>query len=58
MAGMSRRSFIAVTGALAASVGLPRQVLGPALAAPAEPADVPTTLRETIRQSTNSSKSV
>jgi metallophosphoesterase (TIGR03767 family) len=56
MARMSRRSFIAATGALAASVGLPRSVLAPALAAPARPADVPTTLRETIRQSTTGNR--
>ena len=56
MTRMSRRSFMAFTGALAASVGLPRQVLAPALAAPTQPADVPTTLRETIRQSATGNK--
>ena len=56
MTRMSRRSFMAFTGALAASMGLPRQMLAPALAAPTQPADVPTTLRETIRQSTTGNK--
>lgn len=56
MTRMSRRSFMAFTGALAASMGLPRQMLAPALAAPTQPADVPTTLRETIRQSTTGNR--
>ena len=50
MAGLSRRRFIAATAGLAAAWGLPQQTLGAALAAPLRPADVPTTLRETIRQ--------
>ncbi len=56
MAHMSRRSFIAFSGALAASLGLPRSMVGSALAAPLAPADVPTTLRETIRQSTTGNR--
>lgn len=53
MASLSRRSFLAMTGVLAATVGMPRDLLAPVLAAPAQPpADVPTTLRETIRQAT------
>lgn len=56
MASMSRRSFMAFSGALAASLGLPRQMVGSALAAPLKPADVATTLRETIRQSTTGNR--
>lgn len=53
MGRMSRRSFLAFSGALAATLGMPREMLGTALAAPAptQPMDVPTTLREAIRQS-------
>ena len=56
MAHMSRRSFIAFSGALAASVGLPTSMVGKALAAPITPADVPTTLRETIRQASTGNR--
>ena len=56
MPNMSRRSFIAVSGALAASLGLPRSMVGSALAAPLAPADVPSTLRETIRQSSTGNR--
>jgi metallophosphoesterase (TIGR03767 family) len=56
VASLSRRSFLAVTGALAASFGLPRDLLATALAEPATPADVPTTLRETIRQATSGNR--
>lgn len=50
MAGLSRRGFLAATAGLATVWGIPQHVLGQALAAPLRPADVPTTLRETIRQ--------
>lgn len=56
MTSLSRRSFLALTGTLAATFGLPRDLLGSALAAPATPADVPTTLRETIRQAAASTR--
>ncbi len=57
MASLSRRSFLAITGALAATVGMPRDLLAPVLAAPTQPAaDVPTTLRETIRQATTGNR--
>ena len=50
MAGLSRRGFLASTAGLAAVWGLPQATLGSALAAPLKPADVPTTLQQTIRQ--------
>lgn len=50
MSGLSRRGFLALTGGLAAAWSLPMARLGAALAEPLTPADVPTTLRETIRQ--------
>lgn len=56
MAGLSRRSFLATTATLAAAVAVPAHRLGPALAEPLAPADVPTTLRETIRQATTGNK--
>lgn len=56
MAAVSRRSFLSLSGTLALAVGLPHELLAPALAEPAAPADVPTTLRETIRQSTTGNK--
>jgi metallophosphoesterase (TIGR03767 family) len=56
LGSLSRRSFLAISGGLAASLGLPRDLLGRALAAPAEPADVPTTLRETIRQASTGNR--
>lgn len=52
MATLSRRGFIGLTAALAATVGLPQQALGRALAAPLTPADVPTTLQQTVLQRT------
>ncbi len=56
MAGLSRRGFLASTGALAATWGLAPQTLGAALAAPATPADVPTTLLQTMRKRTVGTK--
>ena len=50
MPAMSRRSFLAAGGVLAAAYCLPRNALTQALAEPVAPADVPTTLRQTIRQ--------
>ncbi|HQR80970.1 MAG TPA: TIGR03767 family metallophosphoesterase, partial [Actinomycetota bacterium] len=49
MAGLSRRGFLAATAGLAATLGLPESALGARLAEPAAPADVPTTLDQTIR---------
>ncbi|MFN8184102.1 MAG: TIGR03767 family metallophosphoesterase [Candidatus Nanopelagicales bacterium] len=49
MAGLSRRGFLAATAGLAATLGIPEQALAARLAQPAEPADVPTTLEQTIR---------
>lgn len=48
MAGLTRRAFMASTAALAAAFALPREALGAVLAAPLKPADVPTTLQQTI----------
>ncbi|MFT4210633.1 MAG: TIGR03767 family metallophosphoesterase [Microbacterium sp.] len=48
MPGLSRRQFLAVVSALAASTAIPATVLGDALAARAVPADVPSTLGRTI----------
>ena len=56
MAGLSRRGFLASTGALAATWGLAPQTLGAALAAPATPAYVPTTLLQTMRKRTVGTK--
>ena len=49
VSGLSRREFIASVTALAGVWAIPSELLGSALAAPAVPADVPTTLLETIR---------
>ena len=48
LTGLSRRAFLATTGVLAATFAVPRQALGAVLAAPLKPADVPTTLQQTI----------
>ncbi|MFM2437495.1 MAG: hypothetical protein RLZ55_306, partial [Actinomycetota bacterium] len=47
---LTRRGFLGLSAALAASFGLPRDALARTLAEPAAPADVPTTLRQTILQ--------
>ncbi len=52
MAELSRRRFLAASAGLAAAWGISRQAMGSALAAPPEPGDIPTTLLQTIRQST------
>ncbi len=52
MAGLSRRRFLGLTAALAASFGLPRDDLARVAAQPLAPADVPTTLQQTILQRT------
>ncbi len=49
LTGLSRRAFLATTGVLAATFAVPREALGAVLAAPLKPADVPTTLQETIQ---------
>ncbi len=51
MAHFSRRRFLGVSAGLAATWGLSPQLMGRALAAPETPADVPTTLLQTFRQS-------
>lgn len=52
MSGLTRRAFIGTTAALAATLAVPADLLGKALAAPLTPAsDAPTTLLQTIRQS-------
>ncbi|MFA7266005.1 MAG: TIGR03767 family metallophosphoesterase [Candidatus Nanopelagicales bacterium] len=48
VAGLTRRAFMASTAALAAAFAVPRDALGAVLAAPLKPADVPTTLQQTI----------
>lgn len=50
MSGLSRRAFLATTGALAASFAVPADLLGKALAAPFTPSEATTTLQQTIRQ--------
>ncbi len=50
MSGLSRRGFLGLTAALAASFAVPQQALARALAQPLAPADVPTTLRQTVLQ--------
>ena len=50
MASLSRRGFLGLTGALAASFGLPHSMLAEALAAPLTPGEGATTLQQTIRQ--------
>lgn len=52
MSGLTRRGFLGVTAALAASFSLPQQALARALLEPLAPADVPTTLRQTVLQRT------
>ena len=49
MSGLSRRQFVAAVGVLAGAWALPSQLLGRALAAARVPANVPTTLLQTIR---------
>lgn len=49
MSGLSRREFLAAVSALAGTFAISADVLGPALAAPSIPTDVPTTLLQTIR---------
>ncbi len=56
MPAMSRRSFLAASGVLATAFCLPRDALTRALAEPVAPADVPTTLRETIRQASTGNR--
>ncbi len=48
---------MAVTASLAASLGLPREMLGAALAAPATPSPVPSTLQATVLQLTQGNRS-
>lgn len=49
MSGLSRRAFLAAVGASAVAWAVPTRMLGRALASPAAPADVVTTLTQTIR---------
>lgn len=49
MGSLSRRGFLAATAGLAASLGVPERALGARLAQPVKPADVSTTLEQTIR---------
>lgn len=49
MSGLSRRAFLASTAALAAAFSVPRDALAAAIAAPLRPADIPTTLQQTLR---------
>ncbi|MDQ1249428.1 MAG: family metallophosphoesterase [Actinomycetota bacterium] len=56
MSGLTRRGFLGVTAALAASFSLPQQALARVLLEPAVPADVPTTLQQTILQRTVAQK--
>ncbi len=49
MAGISRRGFLAASAGLASALGVPQQALAARLAQPTKPADVPTTLEQTIR---------
>ena len=48
MAGLSRRSFLAASGALAASLGVPQQTLAARLVQPLVPANIATTVDQTI----------
>lgn len=50
--GLSRRAFLSTSAALAAAHGLPQQALAARLAEPVTPADVPTTLDQTIKLTT------
>lgn len=52
MAGLSRRAFLAMTAAVAASTGLSRTAVAQVATQPLAPADVPTTLQQTILQLT------
>ncbi len=52
MSALTRRGFMGITAALAASLGLPREMLGTALAEPLAPSNAPTTLQQTILQKT------
>ena len=56
MPGLSRRQFMAVTGALAGAFAISRQALGAELAAPTKVRDVPTTLLQTIRMSATAAR--
>lgn len=56
LSGITRRAFLASTTALAAAFAIPREALGAVLAEPLKPADVPTTLQQTIRHSSQSYK--
>ena len=49
MAGLSRRGFLAASAGMAVALGVPERALAARLAEPATPADVPTTLEQTIR---------
>ena len=46
---LSRRGFLAATGAAATAFAVPQSLLAQAMAAPGRPADIPTTLQQTIR---------
>ncbi|CAN5257516.1 TIGR03767 family metallophosphoesterase [soil metagenome] len=50
MAGLSRRQFISIVGALAAASAIPVDVLGRSLSVAAAPAEAPSTLLRTILQ--------
>lgn len=50
MQKLTRRSFLALTTALAGTLAIPKHVLGATLSAPLKPnTDAPTTLRETVK---------
>ena len=49
MPGLSRRAFLATVAGLSAAWAIPREALGQALAPQSAPADVPSTLLQTIR---------
>lgn len=50
MSGLTRRGFLGLTAALAASFSVPQTALARVLNQPLAPADVPTTLRQTVLQ--------
>ncbi len=50
---LSRRAFLATTGALAGAFALPRELLGSALAAPARPSEALSSLQQTITQASH-----
>lgn len=52
LSGLTRRAFLSTTAALAGAFALPSDLLGKALAAPAKPSTAPSTLLQTITQST------